>query len=148
MIRWTAALLIIFCCSLSAYAQNSDSAESPDQFSDQPMSLERLGEILLALDPDAETNGSRFLLSIEDVQIFVITDVESDRMRAMIPIRNQQEVSSEEMTRMMQANFDTTLDARYAIAQGMLWSTYIHPCLLYTSPSPRDRTRSRMPSSA
>ena len=29
----------------------------------------------------------------------------------------------------------------YIIAQG--WS-----CLLYTSPSPRDRTRSRMPSSA
>ena len=27
-------------------------------------------------------------------------------------------------------------------------STRIMPCLLYTSPSPRDRTRSRMPSSA
>ena len=25
---------------------------------------------------------------------------------------------------------------------------YVRPCLLYTSPSPRDRTRSRMPSSA
>ena len=25
---------------------------------------------------------------------------------------------------------------------------YVKPCLLYTSPSPRDRTRSRMPSSA
>ena len=25
---------------------------------------------------------------------------------------------------------------------------YLEPCLLYTSPSPRDRTRSRMPSSA
>ena len=25
---------------------------------------------------------------------------------------------------------------------------YLPPCLLYTSPSPRDRTRSRMPSSA
>ena len=25
---------------------------------------------------------------------------------------------------------------------------YMHGCLLYTSPSPRDRTRSRMPSSA
>ena len=25
---------------------------------------------------------------------------------------------------------------------------YLKPCLLYTSPSPRDRTRSRMPSSA
>ena len=30
-----------------------------------------------------------------------------------------------------------------------LWSTmYAYVCLLYTSPSPRDRTRSRMPSSA
>ena len=31
------------------------------------------------------------------------------------------------------------------------WSQYLRPaenCLLYTSPSPRDRTRSRMPSSA
>ena len=27
-------------------------------------------------------------------------------------------------------------------------STYLYTCLLYTSPSPRDRTRSRMPSSA
>ena len=27
-------------------------------------------------------------------------------------------------------------------------SIYPNPCLLYTSPSPRDRTRSRMPSSA
>ena len=29
-----------------------------------------------------------------------------------------------------------------------LWITKINACLLYTSPSPRDRTRSRMPSSA
>ena len=32
----------------------------------------------------------------------------------------------------------------------LLHSIFVHPysCLLYTSPSPRDRTRSRMPSSA
>ena len=28
------------------------------------------------------------------------------------------------------------------------YNAQTHPCLLYTSPSPRDRTRSRMPSSA
>ena len=27
-------------------------------------------------------------------------------------------------------------------------TTHVNACLLYTSPSPRDRTRSRMPSSA
>ena len=30
----------------------------------------------------------------------------------------------------------------------MKWATGNNVCLLYTSPSPRDRTRSRMPSSA
>ena len=28
---------------------------------------------------------------------------------------------------MMQANFDSALDARYAIARGTLWSVFIHP---------------------
>jgi hypothetical protein len=28
---------------------------------------------------------------------------------------------------MMQANFDSALDARYAIAEGRLWAVYIHP---------------------
>ena len=35
------------------------------------------------------------------------------------------------------------------IARAMIFFRTLHPlCLLYTSPSPRDRTRSRMPSSA
>ena len=37
--------------------------------------------------------------------------------------------------------------AEIDLAYRRLMSRY-HPCLLYTSPSPRDRTRSRMPSSA
>ena len=37
----------------------------------------------------------------------------------------------------------------YAFAEGLLvQSTMQHTCLLYTSPSPRDATLSRMPSSA
>ena len=34
------------------------------------------------------------------------------------------------------------------IAENYIISCDAKPCLLYTSPSPRDRTRSRMPSSA
>ena len=33
-------------------------------------------------------------------------------------------------------------------ADKILAKAEVNPCLLYTSPSPRDRTRSRMPSSA
>ena len=34
------------------------------------------------------------------------------------------------------------------LTQAQLWEVLREACLLYTSPSPRDRTRSRMPSSA
>ena len=37
----------------------------------------------------------------------------------------------------------------YLVLEGEVWDDEgTYPCLLYTSPSPRDRTRSRMPSSA
>ena len=37
---------------------------------------------------------------------------------------------------------------RQALGDDPQSPTYVQTCLLYTSPSPRDRTRSRMPSSA
>ena len=38
--------------------------------------------------------------------------------------------------------------AAYAMAHNQVYDTNIQSCLLYTSPSPRDRQKSRMPSSA
>ena len=32
-----------------------------------------------------------------------------------------------EMQRLMQANFDSALDARYAIARGQVWGVFLHP---------------------
>ena len=48
------------------------------------------------------------------------------------------------------ADRDPTADLRGALAplRGQHFAAITDPCLLYTSPSPRDRTRSRMPSSA
>ncbi|MEM6577256.1 MAG: hypothetical protein AAF678_02075, partial [Pseudomonadota bacterium] len=43
------------------------------------------------------------------------------------PVRDTDDLSAEELTRMMQANFDTALDARYAIARDTVWATFIHP---------------------
>ena len=31
------------------------------------------------------------------------------------------------MFRLLQANFDTALDARYSIAKNIVWSLYLHP---------------------
>ena len=48
-------------------------------------------------------------------------------MRAMVPIRAADGLDPEELMRLMQANFDTALDARYAVARGRLWGVFIHP---------------------
>ena len=128
MFRWAAALLIVILGLFTiAYSQEKNPQKSAEQPLEPPMSLDRMEEILLALSPDTQTDGSSFALIVEDVQLFVITDVHNGRMRVMTPIRPYQDISPGEMTRMMQANFDSALDARYAVAQGMLWGVYIHP---------------------
>lgn len=92
-----------------------------------PMTYERLGRILAVLDPELEPSGPAFQLRIEEIPVFVITDEAADRMRAMVPIRSAADLSTEDLMRMMQANFDSALDARYAVANGTLWATFIHP---------------------
>ncbi|MQQ09003.1 hypothetical protein GFB49_11105 [Epibacterium sp. SM1979] len=99
----------------------------PEITSEPPMDYERLGRILAALDPELQPSGPAFQLTILDFPVFVITDTGADRMRAMVPIRRAEGLTSEEMMRMMQANFDSALDARYAVANGTLWATFIHP---------------------
>ncbi|MEX0351258.1 MAG: hypothetical protein AB3N15_17685 [Paracoccaceae bacterium] len=91
------------------------------------MTYERLGRIIFALDPEAQPNGPGFQFVIEGVPVLVVTDPQADRMRAMVPIRNAGDLTSEDLIRMMQANFDSALDARYAIANGTLWAAFIHP---------------------
>lgn len=91
------------------------------------MTLDRMAQILSALDPDAQFQGQGVELTLAEVPVIVVVDAAADRMRAMIPIRSAAEMTNAELVRVMQANFDTALDARYALAQGRLWATFIHP---------------------
>ena len=114
-------------CLLAAPMQAEDASKN--------MTSGRVLDILLALDPDTRPAGSGLELTIEDVPVLVILDTRADRMRAMVPIRAIDGMSEEDLRRVMQANFDTALDARYAVANGRLWGVYIHPL----SPLRRDQ---------
>ncbi|MFU8776351.1 MAG: hypothetical protein ACNA7M_01595 [Roseovarius sp.] len=91
------------------------------------MTLDRLDTIIRTLDPEAQSNGRVWQLSINEVQILIVTDATADRMRAMTPVAKAEDLSTDDLNRVLQANFDTALDARYAIAKDLLWSAFIHP---------------------
>jgi len=102
-------------------------ASVQSQEAEPHMTLPRMAEIVQALDPDAQASGAGFSLVIDDIPLLIVTDVQANRMRAMVPIRSAETMTPEEMQRVMQANFDTALDARYAVAQGQLWGVFLHP---------------------
>ncbi len=91
------------------------------------MSLSRMAEIVFALDENAVSRGNLFELTVAGARMLIITDPAADRMRAMIPIRAAEGLTPDDLQRMMQANFDSALDARYAVAQGRVWAVFIHP---------------------
>jgi len=125
-------LMALLLCAAPLMAQQADDAPQtqPDLElvpAEPPMTRARLTSILRAIDEDAATRGIGVELTIDDIPLLVIIDEPSDRMRAMVPIRSADGLEPDELLRLMQANFDTTLDARYAVAQGRLWGVYIHP---------------------
>ena len=122
-------LTVVFCLFLmfSSGAGLSQDSQPGDKAPEPDMTLSRLGKIIMAIDPEAGIRGNAVELTIDDVPVLIVTDTRADRMRAMVPIRSIEGLEPNELLRLMQANFDSALDARYAVAQGRLWGVFIHP---------------------
>jgi hypothetical protein len=82
---------------------------------------------LKKINKDIKRNINVWQFELGKRQVIVITDPIAERMRIMVPIGDASLLSQELLTRLMQANFDSALDARYAIANDVLWGTFIHP---------------------
>ena len=87
----------------------------------------RLGALIERLDPEAGGRPGYWQLNIRDRAVVVITDERANRMRILAGVARSEGVPPELLYRLMQANFDTALDARYAIAQEVIWTAFIHP---------------------
>lgn len=114
-------------CLIIAATLGAFVSAAPTYAQERAMTLERMGAIVQTIDPEAQVFATGFQLTIEDIPIIIVSDPTADRMRAMVPIRSAEGLEPDELMRLMQANFDTALDARYAVANGRLWGTFIHP---------------------
>lgn len=111
--------------SISLVQADADNGRSvPNQ---TMMNNERLKSMIERVDPEFVGNPGYWQFKVEQLGVTVVTDTNADRMRILIPITKVTELTSEDLYRVLQANYDSTLDARYAVANGVLWGVYIHP---------------------
>lgn len=91
------------------------------------MSNARIAELLERLEADAVGDDGHWRLVLGERAVMVITDERADRLRIIAPVTAADALEPDLLMRVLQANFDTALDARYAVARGTLWSAFIHP---------------------
>lgn len=121
-------LLITITVGSGCDAAEDDNDESaPHALNETPMTVERLGELVLAVDEDAVLEEPAWIVALDGLEVIIVYDTDADRMRIVIPIGPATDIPREELVRLMQANYDSALDARYAIAQDTLWGVFIHP---------------------
>jgi hypothetical protein len=93
-----------------------------------------LDDIITQIDSRAQGEGNMRRFTVEGYQVLVISDEDADRVRLMAEVADESALPEGMARRLLQANFDSALDARYAIAGGTLWSVYIHPLGSLTEP--------------
>ena len=121
--------IIVFFCSVARTAVYAAEHTPPECACDQAavMDNDRLETIIRKIDANAEGRSGFWRFTVAERELLVITDETANRMRIISGIAELNDIDAERMTRMMQANFDSALDARYAIAKGVLWSAFLHP---------------------
>ena len=122
------ARLLIASILLSALFLNGRCfAAEPEKKPVIKMTNQHLQTLIKRIDKNAQRQGDVWRLSIVHRQVTVITDEKANRMRIISPVTEINGIEPKTLYRLMQANFDTALDARYSIAHGIIWSAYIHP---------------------
>ena len=95
--------------------------------STSPMTGERLVDLVKSIDDKASNQGNTWQFTFQERPIILIYDEKADRMRMFTPIGSETALDAGLMRRMLQANFDSALDARYAVANNLIWGVFIHP---------------------
>ena len=91
------------------------------------MEVARLRALIFGLADQAEGGEHAWHFIYRGVQMACMTDSGYGRMRIVAPIIEASELRPDHMYAMLDANYHSALDARYAISDGMVMVAFIHP---------------------
>ena len=100
---------------------------SSEPVSKTDMTGAQLSQIILTFDQQANIADNSVQFTVKDRELFLVYDTQADRMRIITPIAPAHNAGEETLLRMLQANYDAVLDARYAVANDIVWAVFIHP---------------------
>lgn len=93
----------------------------------QPMTNRKLDELIRQISREVDGQLGYWKFTIDGRDILVITDETHNRMRIMSPVTSQEQLDPDELVRLLEANFGSALDAKYALRDKTLWSVFTHP---------------------
>lgn len=127
--RFGFMLAFIASCAVSGCA-GSPAAPGPDLGvldSGGPMTQARM-EFVFAESVDAIMGPPGAIQTrIDGISVYLISDPAQDRMRIVVPIARAENVDSRLREVLLRANFSSTLDARYALSDGVIYAAFLHP---------------------
>lgn len=107
--------------------KNPFSSKVPPPPSRMPMTNARLDGLIGQITKQVEGQLGYWKFAIDGRDIVVITDAVHNRMRIMSPVAAQDKLDAAELARLLEANFGSALDAKYALRDKTLWSVFTHP---------------------
>jgi hypothetical protein len=93
----------------------------------QDMTNDDLENIIYVVADSLRGDTGNWHFMISNRILICITDQNTNRMLIMSPIIKQNKIARKDLKKMLQANFHTALDVKYAIFEDVLWSVFMHP---------------------
>ena len=105
------------------------SCNGPDSITSEvtKMSGDSFAKLIQKFDAEAKVGQNNVRFKVKDRDLFFVYDSKMDRMRIISPIAPAGLANEEILTRMLQANYDAVLDARYALGNNVIWAVFMHP---------------------
>jgi hypothetical protein len=71
---------------------------------------------------------------VAGVNVYLISEPAKDRMRLIVPVAGIKTLDARYLGTLLEANFESTLEARYAISDGAVHAIFIHSLSSLTQP--------------
>ena len=115
------------CANFGSVFGGSESGAAEGPMAESPMTQARMEQIFSDQVDAIEGPSGAIRTIVDEVEIYLISDPTNDRMRILARVADVNRVDPRIVNVLLQANFYRTLDARYAVSEGIVFSAYLHP---------------------